>query len=105
VITEPNINLQGYSGAVQAGRYAHADALRFRILLDPLSLDAGEIEDNTVRHRRRANIANSTGRLVNVRAFESQKIEIPGRPMKLSFWEEPARRNRKRSTTQRPSRN
>jgi hypothetical protein len=48
-------------------------------------LDAGEIKDNTVFHRHRANVANSTGRLVNVRASESQKIEIPGRPMDLSL--------------------
>ncbi|MCC6487133.1 MAG: transposase [Candidatus Hydrogenedentes bacterium] len=57
----------------------------FGILLDALSLNAGETEDNPVVRRDRADLANSTRHVVNVRAAETQEIQVFGRPVKLSF--------------------
>ena len=48
-------------------------------------MNAGEIEDNSVVLRHSTDITNSMRHIVNVRAAETQKIEILGRSVEPSF--------------------
>jgi hypothetical protein len=84
-ITKPDVDLHGDPGTVQTGGHAHADSFVFRVLFNAFPLNACKIKDNSVVRRHSANIANPMRHIVNVRAAETQKIEILGWPVEPSF--------------------